>query len=90
MGGRSTALALGVNRQAIVFCHNVHMHDGNSFTLRQIDLARADFAAIADDLDFLKAQLARLPTRKEIARMALFSTLTTAALVLAGIEALFR
>jgi hypothetical protein len=66
------------------------MLDDHSFTLRQVDLARADFAAIADDLDFLKAQLARIPTRKEIARIALISTLTTAALVLAGIEALFR
>jgi hypothetical protein len=32
--------------------------------LHQVDLARADFAEIADDLDFLKAQLARIPTRK--------------------------
>jgi hypothetical protein len=34
-------------------------------------LARGDFAAVADDLDFLKAQLARIPTRRELARMAL-------------------
>jgi hypothetical protein len=47
------------------------MPDEHSFTLRQVDLARADFAAIADDLDFIKAQLARVPTRKETARTVL-------------------
>lgn len=40
-------------------------------TLRQADEARADFYAIQDDLDFVKAQLARIPTRKELARTAL-------------------
>jgi hypothetical protein len=34
-------------------------------------------------------QLARLPTRKQLARLVLLATLTTAALVLAGIEALW-
>jgi hypothetical protein len=33
------------------------MPDENPFTLRQVDLARADFAAIEDHLDFIKAQL---------------------------------
>jgi hypothetical protein len=37
------------------------MPDQNPFTLRQVDLARADFAAIEDHLDFIKAQLARTP-----------------------------
>jgi hypothetical protein len=32
--------------------------------------ARADFAAITDDLDFIKGQLARVPTRKEPGRAA--------------------
>jgi hypothetical protein len=54
-----------------VVWQNVRMPDEHPFTLRQADLARADFAAIADDLDFLKAQLARIPTRKELARTAL-------------------
>jgi hypothetical protein len=31
--------------------------------LHQADLARADFAAIKDDLDSIAAQLAPLPTR---------------------------
>jgi hypothetical protein len=66
------------------------MPDDNTLTLQQADQARADFAGIEDDLDFIKAQLARLPTRKELARAALLATLTTAALVLIGFEALFR
>jgi hypothetical protein len=64
--------------------------DEHHLTLRQVDLVRSDFYAISDDLDFLKAQLARLPTRKEVARLFLLATLTTAALVLVGIAALFR
>jgi len=61
-----------------------------SLTLRQIDQARGDLYGIADDVEFIKEQLARLPTRKEMAQTALLVTLTTAALVLAGFEALFR
>jgi hypothetical protein len=58
--------------------------------LRQADQARSDFYAIGDDLEFIKTQLARLPTRKEMAQSALLVTLTTAALVLVGFEVLFR
>jgi hypothetical protein len=46
--------------------------------------------AIGDDLEFIKERLARLPTRKELARTGFLVTFTTAALVLAGIEVLFR
>jgi hypothetical protein len=60
------------------------------FTLRQIDQAPSDLYAIGDDLEFIKSQLARVPTRKELAQTALLATLTTAALVLIGFEALFR
>ena len=66
------------------------MSDENTFTLRQIDQARGDLYAIGEDLDFIKGQLVRLPTRKEMAQTALLATLTASALVLAGIEALFR
>jgi hypothetical protein len=51
-------------------------------TLRQADQARADFGAIEDDLDFIKSQLARLPSRAEVARLILLATLATGALVL--------
>ena len=68
----------------------MRMPDERPLTLRQIDQARGDLYGIADDLEFIKTQLARLPTRKEMAQTALLVTLTTAALVLAGFEALFR
>jgi hypothetical protein len=42
------------------------MPDERPFTLRQIDQARGDLYTIADDLEFIKSQLARLPTRKEL------------------------
>ena len=64
--------------------------DERPFTLRQIDQARGDLYAIGDDLEFIKTQLARVPTRKEVAGLTLLATFTTAALVLAGIETLFR
>jgi len=48
--------------------------------LRQADQARADFAAIKDDLQFIMGQLARLPTRKEQARDALSIIFATATL----------
>jgi hypothetical protein len=66
------------------------MPDEHPLTLHQIDQARGDLYAIGDDLEFIKEQLARLPTRKELARTGLLVTFTTAALVLAGIEVLFR
>lgn len=60
------------------------MPDEYPLTLRQSDQARADFAAITDDLDSIKAQLARIPTRQELARLVLLGALATAALVLIG------
>jgi hypothetical protein len=58
------------------------MPDEYQLTLRQADQSRADFAEISDDLDFIKAQLARLPTRVEVARLVLLAALATGALVL--------
>ena len=66
------------------------MPDEHSFTLRQIDQARGDLYAISDELAVVQAQLALLPTRKELARLTLLAMLTGAALVLAGPEVLFR
>ncbi len=43
----------------------------HDFVLRQADAARDDFAAIQDNLEFIKIQLARLPTRNEVWRAAL-------------------
>jgi hypothetical protein len=47
-------------------------------------------AAILDELDFVKGQLAGQPTRKDLARMALATMIATAGLVLLGIELLSR
>ena len=66
------------------------MPDERAFTLRQVDQTRTDIAAIESELEVIQAQLARLPTRRELAQTALLATLTGAALVLVGIEALFR
>jgi len=42
----------------------MRMSDEHTLALRQVDQARGDLYAIADDIEFLKVQLARLPTRK--------------------------
>jgi hypothetical protein len=55
-------------------------------TLRQADQAREDFASIAEDLDFIKSQLARLPTRRELALRPLYVMLGSAGLVILWIE----
>jgi len=55
------------------------MPDDRSFTLHQIDRARTDFAAIADDLDFIREKLAEVPTRKGLWRAALMGTLSGSA-----------
>jgi hypothetical protein len=56
------------------------MPDEHTLALRQADQARADFAALEDELDVIKAQLARLLTRKELARFTLLATTSGAAL----------
>jgi hypothetical protein len=47
-------------------------------TLRQAAQARDDFAMIMDELDFVKAQLARLPTRRDQAFTPLLIVAATA------------
>jgi hypothetical protein len=59
------------------------MSDEHQFTLHQVDLARADFAAIKDELDSIAAQLARLPTRKDLARLTLLALTSGASLTIA-------
>jgi hypothetical protein len=48
---------------------------------RQINQARGDLYAIADDLEFLKLQIASLPTRAYVSRLALMATGTVWALI---------
>jgi hypothetical protein len=66
------------------------MPDENILTLRQADQARTDFAAIQSDLQFIAGQLARLPTRRDLAKTALGIIISTAALVILWAEAFWR
>jgi hypothetical protein len=56
------------------------MSERYPLALRQADETRADFAAIESDLQFVIAQLARIPTRKEQARNTLGIIFATAML----------
>ena len=51
--------------------------------LRQADEARSDFAAILDELEFVKSQLALMPTRAYLSRIALMATCSLSALIAA-------
>ena len=60
-------------------------HDAERrLTLRQADQARNDFAAILDELDFVKGQVAWLPTRACVSRIALLATGSVLALIAAA------
>jgi hypothetical protein len=56
------------------------MTDQNILTLRETDQTRTDFALIESNLEFIMAQLARIPTRKEQARNTLGIIFATAML----------
>jgi hypothetical protein len=66
------------------------MSNQRQFTLRQVGQTRTDFAAIENDLQLLISQLARLPTRRDLAKAALGIIITTAALVILWAEAFWR
>ncbi len=66
------------------------MTDEHAFTLRQADQARSDLYAIQDDLDFIKVQLAQLPTRNEVWRAAMLGMLGGAVAAVTLIEAFSR
>jgi hypothetical protein len=68
--------------------------DPERFTLRQAAQARDDFAQVMDELEFVKAQLARLPTRRDHAfvplKIMFGSAVIGAALVILWFEAFWR
>ena len=78
LAGLLGPLALGPVRPELVTL-GTGMYDGSSFAseperrvaLCQADQARADFAAILDELECLKWQLARIPSRAWLGRMLL-------------------
>jgi hypothetical protein len=47
------------------------MTDQRQFTLRQVDQARTDCALIESNLEFIASQLAKQPTRGDLAKTAL-------------------
>ena len=57
------------------------MSDHDTFALRQLDGARGDLYAIADELQALKLQIAGLPTRAYVSRVVLMATATIWALI---------
>jgi hypothetical protein len=59
------------------------MTDDYPLTLRQIDKARGDMYAIGDDLEFVKFQISRLPTRTYLCRALLAATASIWALLIA-------
>jgi hypothetical protein len=61
----------------------VHTPHERNFTLRQVDQARGDLYAISDDLELLKAQIARLPTRAWLSRMGLIGLASVWTLIVA-------
>jgi hypothetical protein len=66
------------------------MPDEHPLTLHRADKARSDFPAIESDLQFVMEQLARLPTRRDLAKAALGIIISTAALVILWAEACWR
>jgi hypothetical protein len=59
------------------------MRDKHALKMRQIDQAHGDLYTVADELEILKAQIARLPTRAFVSRLALMATGTLWALAVA-------
>ena len=47
------------------------MPDEDRLSLRQADQIRGDLHGLSDDLDFIKVQLARMPTRRDLSRAVL-------------------
>ena len=68
--------------------------DPERFTLRQAAQARDDFAQVMEELEFVNAQLARLPTRRDQAfvplKIMFGSAFIGAALVILWLEAFWR
>ena len=68
---RWTKIADQIKARRTLLCHNVHMPDENILQLRATDQARTDFGLIESNLEIMMGQLARVPTRGDLAKAAL-------------------
>jgi hypothetical protein len=66
------------------------MPNEDQLSLRQADQIRGDLYGIQDSLDFIKVQLAQLPTKNEIWRAAMLGMLGGAVAAVTLIEAFAR
>jgi hypothetical protein len=66
------------------------MPDEEQLSLRQADQIRGDLCGIQDELDFIKVQLAWLPTRNEVWRAAMLGIIGGAVAAVTLIEAFAR
>jgi hypothetical protein len=64
--------------------------DEDQLSLRQADQIRGDLYGIQDELDFIKVQLSRLPTRSEVWRVAMLGMLGGSVTAVTLIEAFSR
>ena len=66
------------------------MPDEDQLSLRQADQIRGDLYGIQDDIDFIKVQLAHLPTRNEVWRAAMLGMIGGALAAVTLIEGVRR
>ena len=66
------------------------MLDEHTLTLRQADQAHGDFYEIRSEPEAIQGQLARLPTRRQLAQTALGIIFCAAAIVVLWIEIFWR
>jgi hypothetical protein len=66
------------------------MPDEEQLSLRQADQIRGDLYGIQDDIDFIKVQLAHLPTRNEVWRAAMLGMIGGALAAVTLIEGVRR
>jgi hypothetical protein len=83
------------NSRTSIANHSLPMPDlcddpEHRLTRRQANQARDDFAMILDEVDFVLAQLSRLPTRAWLSRLALIGFGGVWALLAAGVLMLAR
>jgi hypothetical protein len=64
--------------------------DEDQLSLRKADQIRGDLYGLQDNLDFIKAQIARVPTRDEVWRAAMLGMTGGAVAAVTQIEAFSR